>query len=60
VGIVYRPKIGDRIVVGQEIGEIRAQSEDDADGCIARVLSAATLVEGEVEPPPLVYDWYGG
>jgi thymidine phosphorylase len=60
VGIVYRPKIGDRIEVGQEIGEVRAQSEDDANGCIARVLAAATLVEGEVEPPPLVYDWYGG
>ena len=59
VGIVYRPKIGDRIEVGQEIGEVRARTEDDANGCIARVLAAVTLVEGEVEPPPLVYDWYG-
>ena len=60
VGIVYRPKIGDRIQVGQELGEVHARSQDDADACIAGVLAAATLVAGEVEPPPLVYDWYGG
>jgi len=59
VGIVFRPKIGDRVEVGQELGEVRARTEDDAEAAVARVLSVLTLVEGEVEPPPLVYDWHG-
>jgi thymidine phosphorylase len=60
VGIVYRPKIGDRIEVGQELGEVHARTDDEADACIAGVLAAATLSEDAVEAPPLVYDWYGG
>jgi pyrimidine-nucleoside phosphorylase len=60
VGIVYRPKIGDRIEVGQELGVVHARTDDDAAACIAAVLAAVTLAEEEVEPPPLVYGWYGG
>jgi thymidine phosphorylase len=59
VGIVFRPKIGDRLDVGQDLGEIHARTDDDAASANARVFAALTLVEGEVEPPPLVYDWFG-
>ena len=59
VGIVFRPKIGDRVEAGQELGEVHARTEDDAEAAVASVLSVLTLVEGEVEPPPLVYDWHG-
>ena len=59
VGIVFRPKIGDAIEAGQVLGEVHARTEDEAEGAAASVRSALTLVEGEVEPPPLVYDWQG-
>jgi pyrimidine-nucleoside phosphorylase len=60
VGIVFTPKIGDRIEAGHELGEVHARSDQDAEAATARVLAALTLAEGEVEPPPLVYGWYGG
>ncbi|HET7235326.1 MAG TPA: thymidine phosphorylase [Actinomycetota bacterium] len=59
VGIVFRAKIGDRLDVGQDLGEIHARTDDDAASAHARVLAALTLVEGDAEPPPLVYDWFG-
>jgi len=60
VGIVFRSKIGDRLEPGQELGEVHARSQDDAEVCVARVEAAMTVVEGDVEPPPLVYGWHGG
>jgi pyrimidine-nucleoside phosphorylase len=60
VGIVFRPKIGDRLETGEEIGTIHARDEAAARECIARVLSALTMSERPVEPPPLVHGWYGG
>jgi pyrimidine-nucleoside phosphorylase len=60
VGIVFRPKIGDRLETGEEIGTIHARDEAAARECIARVLSALTLSDRPVEPPPLVHGWYGG
>jgi thymidine phosphorylase len=60
VGIVFRPKVGDRLEEGEEIGTIHARDEAAAHEGIARVLSALTLSEGRVEPPPLVHGWYGG
>jgi thymidine phosphorylase len=60
VGIVFRPKIGDELDTGEEIGTIHARDEAAARECIARVLSALTLSESPVEPPPLVHGWYGG
>jgi pyrimidine-nucleoside phosphorylase len=59
VGIVFRPKIGDAIEADQELGQIHARTEDDAASAHAKVLATLTLVEGPVEPPPLVYDWHG-
>ena len=60
VGIVFRPKIGDEIERGQELGTIHARSEDDARTCLARIDAALTLSDDAVETPPLVYGWHGG
>jgi pyrimidine-nucleoside phosphorylase len=60
VGIVFRPKIGDRLERAAAIGEIHARDEEAAAACAVRVLAALTLADEAVEPPPLVHDWYGG
>jgi pyrimidine-nucleoside phosphorylase len=60
VGIVFRPKVGDPIDVGQEVGAIHARDDGAADACADRVIAALTLSADAVEPPPLVYGWYGG
>jgi len=60
VGIVFRPKIGDRLETGEEIGTIHARDETAASECVRRVLSALTVSQGPVEPPPLVHGWFGG
>jgi pyrimidine-nucleoside phosphorylase len=60
VGIVFRPKIGDRLERGDPLGEIYARAEDDATRCAARVLKALTITDEDVEPPPLVFGWFGG
>jgi pyrimidine-nucleoside phosphorylase len=59
VGIVFLPKIGDRLVAGQELGQVYARSDADAETCIRSVLGAITLSDDPVEPPPLVYGWHG-
>jgi pyrimidine-nucleoside phosphorylase len=59
VGIVFRPKIGDRIERGRELGTVHARSADDASACLARIAAALTLGDEPVDPPPLVYGWYG-
>jgi pyrimidine-nucleoside phosphorylase len=56
-GIVFRPRIGDRLAAGDEIGEIHARDEDAAAAAARRVLAALELADHDVEPPPLVYDW---
>ena len=60
VGIVMRPKIGDRVEVGETLGEVHARTDEDADEAIIDALAALMLVEHEVEPPPLVHDWLPG
>jgi len=60
VGIVFRPKIGDRLETEEEIGTIHARDETAASECVRRVLSALTVSQGPVEPPPLVHGWFGG
>jgi thymidine phosphorylase len=57
VGIVVRPKIGDRLAPGEPIGEIHAPDEDAATEAARRVLAAMDLADGPVEPPPLVHAW---
>jgi pyrimidine-nucleoside phosphorylase len=60
VGIVFLPKVGDAIERGQELGRIHARTEPDTRACADRVAAAITLSDEVVEPPPLVYGWYGG
>ncbi|HZP90392.1 MAG TPA: thymidine phosphorylase [Actinomycetota bacterium] len=60
VGIVFRPKLGDLLQRGQEIGAVHARDEGAAERCVRRVLAAMTLSESAVQRPPLVYAWYGG
>jgi pyrimidine-nucleoside phosphorylase len=59
VGILFEPKVGDRLETGQQLGWVHARSDDDADACIRTVNAAFTLAEGPVEPPPLFYGWHG-
>jgi pyrimidine-nucleoside phosphorylase len=57
VGIVFHPKIGDRIEAGEPVGEIHARDQSVAEVAARRVLSALTFSEVAVEQPPLVYGW---
>jgi pyrimidine-nucleoside phosphorylase len=57
VGIVVHPKIGDRLEAGTPIGEIHARDRDAAAEAGRRVLAAMDVVDGPVEPPPLVHTW---
>ncbi|MGZ4132438.1 MAG: thymidine phosphorylase, partial [Actinomycetota bacterium] len=57
VGIVLHPKIGDRLAVGELVGQVHARSVSDANEASRRVLAALTLVEGAVSPPALVHRW---
>jgi pyrimidine-nucleoside phosphorylase len=59
VGIVFRPKVGDRVEAGQELGSVHAKSQDDADACRARIAEAVSWSHDPVEAPSLVYGWYG-
>jgi thymidine phosphorylase len=58
VGIVFRPKIGDRIDTGEPLGEIHARSLDAAEAASTRTLEALTVGEAPVEPPPLIHGWF--
>jgi thymidine phosphorylase len=57
VGIVFRPKIGDRLDAGAELGEVHAHDRQAAARAAARVLGAIDVGEDPVEPPPLVHVW---
>jgi len=59
VGIVFLPKIGDRLVAGQELGRVHARSDVDAEAGIRAVHAAMTIGDEPVEPPPLVFGWHG-
>jgi pyrimidine-nucleoside phosphorylase len=59
VGIVFRPKVGDRLEAGQDLGAVHARTRDDADACLRRIEDALSWSDASVEPPPLVYGWYG-
>jgi pyrimidine-nucleoside phosphorylase len=59
VGVVLRSKVGDSVEVGQGMGEVHARTDADAEACLARVHAALAFADQEVEPPPLVYGWYG-
>ena len=59
VGIVFHPKVGDRIEAGQALGEIHARSDADAESGLAKIHAALSFADHDVEPPPLVYGWFG-
>ena len=59
VGIVFLPDVADRLEAGQDIGTVHARTDDDAAACLRAVSNAVTVVDGRVEPPPLVHGWYG-
>ncbi|MDP9341508.1 MAG: thymidine phosphorylase [Actinomycetota bacterium] len=58
-GIVFRAKIGDQVEVGSELGTVHARGEHQADAAVRGVLAAVRIQDEPVEPPPLVYRWYG-
>ena len=57
VGIVIRPKIGDELETGREIGQVHARTEDAADEAARRTLAALSLGEGPTPRPELVLGW---
>jgi pyrimidine-nucleoside phosphorylase len=57
VGIVVHCKIGDRLTVGERIGDAHARSAEDAAEAARSVLAAFSLADDDVQPPPLVYRW---
>ncbi len=59
VGIVFRPKVGDPIGEGEELGRVHARTEGAARAAVARVLAALAISDGPVEPVPLVHGWVG-
>jgi pyrimidine-nucleoside phosphorylase len=59
VGLVLRPKIGDRLEAGAEIGVVHARDAEAATACAARVLAALSWSPEPVEPPPLLHGWFG-
>jgi pyrimidine-nucleoside phosphorylase len=59
VGIVFRPKIGDRIGAGQEIGSVHARDDDAVRACTDAVSSSIEIGDEAVEPVPLVHAWVG-
>jgi pyrimidine-nucleoside phosphorylase len=59
VGLAFRPKIGDRLDAGDEIGEIHARGEDDAGRASAELLAALSFSEEPVEPRALIHGWHG-
>ncbi len=56
---MFLPKIGDRLVAGQELGRVHARSEGDAEAGIRAVHATMTIGDEPVEPPPLVFGWHG-
>jgi pyrimidine-nucleoside phosphorylase len=57
VGIVVRPKIGDRLTAGEPIGEVHARDADAAASAGRRVLGSFEVADGPVDPPPLIHVW---
>jgi pyrimidine-nucleoside phosphorylase len=58
-GMVFRAKIGDAVKAGSELGTVHARGEHVAEAAARRVLAAVRIEDQPVEPPPLVYRWYG-
>ncbi|GIU99720.1 MAG: thymidine phosphorylase [Actinomycetota bacterium] len=59
VGILFRPKVGDRLEAGEELGSVHARTEDDAEAAVARVRASLEVAAEPVSPPPLIHGWFG-
>jgi pyrimidine-nucleoside phosphorylase len=59
VGMVFDPKVGDRMEGGQPIGTIHARDEEAARAAGRRVLAALTVSDDPAPAPPLVHGWHG-
>lgn len=59
VGIVFRPKVGDELRAGEELGTVHARTESGAEMATARVLASLTIAAEPVSSPPLVHGWFG-
>ena len=57
VGIVFTPKVGDRIEAGQEVAMVHARDADAASEASRRVLEAMTLSDSPQNPTPLIHGW---
>jgi pyrimidine-nucleoside phosphorylase len=55
VGIVFRPKVGDRVEAEEPIGEVHARSEKLAAAVVRAVNDVMDMSDRPVDPPPLVY-----
>jgi thymidine phosphorylase len=58
VGIVFTPKVGDRVEEGQKLGEAHARDAAAAAEAARRVLASLEVSETAVDPLPLVYRWH--
>ena len=58
VGIVFRPKIGDHVRAGQELGEVHAREDEAAVVGVERTLAALTWSPSPVGVVPLVHGWF--
>ena len=58
VGIVFRPKIGDRVRAGEELGEVHARDDEAAAVGVERTLAALTWSASPVGTVPLVHGWF--
>jgi pyrimidine-nucleoside phosphorylase len=59
VGILFAPKVGDRLDEGGDIGAIHARDEEAAGRAARRVLAALSVADEPVPAPPLIYGWHG-
>jgi pyrimidine-nucleoside phosphorylase len=55
VGIVFGPKVGDRVQAGERLFALHAADEDTFEAARRRLLAAYSWSDEPVEPPPLVH-----
>ncbi len=57
VGILFLPKIGDRLEEDGPFATVHARTDDDVEATARRLAEAITISDQQIEPPPLVYGW---
>jgi thymidine phosphorylase len=56
VGIVLHRKPGEEVAAGEALATVHARHEDSAAAAAAALAAAFAVVDGPVEPPPLVLE----